>query len=434
MLFQRASFLAVWLSALVSAEVGLDIYRCSLCLSVAEEAISTGRNVNDACPNVFPADVCKELTLKGRVDGNDARQWCEAVGMCHSQTEAWRRTSSSNLDIRISKAYGSKGYDKLRVSVISNATIESDLFTYSAPFQYRWTDKVLNTGIISVTPGETTSIEIAGETFDIYVPSPTESVRGVIIADPCFMNDYVYCKYDTEFDMFNHSTALFNAINAHDDVQYWSILGDNFYDQSGEGTAMWFNALSKESKTKIFSSTPGNHDFWVNGGPRLRVKKDQLGNGFMQYYGQDVAASVESSEPYDFSVNPDAEDATAFSIPSAKNYFFYNQVGNTAFIGFSGAHSFDEMTPMFEEACTWAAAANPDVILLLGHWNHIGLGCSEGSTVPQAYDNIASLEACKAIVPKLQYVMGHEHCNMVTEPDLGYMVRKMCLIFFDYFL
>lgn len=38
-----------------------------------------------------------------------------------------------------------------------------------------------------------------------------------------------------------------------------NILGDNFYDQKGDNTGDWFNALSKSTKTKVLGSIPGNH-------------------------------------------------------------------------------------------------------------------------------------------------------------------------------
>lgn len=43
-------------------------------------------------------------------------------------------------------------------------------------------------------------------------------------------------------------------------------------------------------------------------------------------------------------------------------------------IGFSGAHTFDSQTALFDEACTWAQESNPAVVLLLTHWNSDGKG------------------------------------------------------------
>ena len=75
------------------------------------------------------------------------------------------------------------------------------------------------------------------------------------------------------------------------------------------------------------ASVPGNHDFWVNASPKLWTPKDQLGNGFMQWYAQDVAAAFSNeaagvSDPFDFSIDPDSEHADAYSIPSLSNFFW----------------------------------------------------------------------------------------------------------------
>lgn len=51
-------------------------------------------------------------------------------------------------------------------------------------------------------------------------------------------------------------------------------------------------------------------------------------------------------------------------------------------IGWSGAHSFGDQTGLFDEACAWATATNPDVVLLLTHWNSDGMGCDSTSTAP----------------------------------------------------
>ena len=43
-------------------------------------------------------------------------------------------------------------------------------------------------------------------------------------------------------------------------------------------------------------------------------------------------------------------------------------------------------------------------------------------TTPNVYREMAALEECKEIVPKMKYFMGHEHCNHIEETDVGYMV------------
>ncbi|CAE7413378.1 desi1 [Symbiodinium microadriaticum] len=227
--------------------------------------------------------------------------------------------------------------------------------------------------------------------------------------------------------MFDHLTELLNAINAHDDVSYWNILGDNFYDQKGDNTGAFFNALSRQSKSKVFGSVPGNHDFWINASPKLWTKKDQLGSGFMQFYAQDVAASeADPTIPYDFSADPDSADTSAENLPPLDNYFYFNQVGNVAFIGYSGAHDYSETEVYFEAACNWAAStAGIDTILLLGHWNSDGDGCDADMTVPEVYKAIAALPACQPLAPKIRYMLGHAHCNLIVEEDVGFMVGGM---------
>lgn len=159
----------------------------------------------------------------------------------------------------------------------------------------------------------------------------------------------------------------------------------------------------------------------MHGSPLLGVKEDQYANGFMQFYGQDVAASYHAEDgttPYDFSVNPNDK----LEIPALENFFFYHSIGNTAFIGYSGAHSFEDTLPYFEEACNWAESVNPAVVLLMGHWNGDGDGCSEDMTVPAAYTELLAIPACANIASRVRYVEGHTHCNRVVEEDVGFMV------------
>ena len=247
-------------------------------------------------------------------------------------------------------------------------------------------------------------------------------VRGVVLGDPCFQSDWVDCVYGRRLDIFNRTIELLNAMNAHNDVHYLQLLGDNFYDQEGSATHAWFQTLSLHSKSKLFGTVPGNHDYWINSSPEWYTQRDQLGNGFMQYYGIDTlaAGSGDAAPPFDFSVDPDDKQpgdpdrgtclcasasacvsatrpvtlpvtrphddttAGAWNLPKGENFFFYNQIGNTAFIGFSGAYAYDDMLPHFAEACAWAAGApGVEVVLLQGHWHAEGTGCSEQSATSE---------------------------------------------------
>jgi hypothetical protein len=119
--------------------------------------------------------------------------------MEESPRKSIRTQATPGLDVRVSKALGSRGYDKVRLSVIANHTISSDLFSYGSPFKYRWTSNsetgvnVLNTGIVTVTPGTTTKFAIEGQIVEVSIPKEKEGVRGVIIADPCFTSKYIVC-------------------------------------------------------------------------------------------------------------------------------------------------------------------------------------------------------------------------------------------------
>lgn len=107
----------------------------------------------------------------------------------------------------------------------------------------------------------------------------------------------------------------------------------------------------------MFLSTAGNHDYWALGLPTLAAHSDQFGNGFMQYYAQDTIAAKDNSTYFlDFSVDPDKHGGEA-RLPNPANFNFYTQIGNLAYIGFSGAYSFDATKKYFQEACDWLASA-----------------------------------------------------------------------------
>ena len=166
-----------------------------------------------------------------------SRDICRSKSFCptaESSLNAYARSphgSSAFMDVRVTKAMGNKGYDKIRLSIISNASIESTYFTYNSQFRYRWTGNYISTGIVTATPGKKTTFNIAGTNIEVYLPLENAGVRGVIVADPCFQSDWVNCAYQNTFQTFNHTTELLNAINEFDDVSFWNILGDNFYDQ-----------------------------------------------------------------------------------------------------------------------------------------------------------------------------------------------------------
>jgi hypothetical protein len=249
---------------------------CYVCSVSVEQALATNEmslirscnallgNEGDHLCRELETFLGKDFLVKKTSEDNDPRSICEMLNVClpyvdYSTLSTIGGSSSSALDIRVSKAYGSKGYDKIRLSVIStDAPVASELFTYSKQFQYRWTNFYLNTGIVTVAPGQISSFTIGEEIIDIFIPLENSPVRGAIFADPCFSNEFVWCTYGEKFNMLNRSTELLNAINSHQDNNFWMILGDNFYDQSGEPTAQWFSKLSQQTKSKVYAAVPGN--------------------------------------------------------------------------------------------------------------------------------------------------------------------------------
>jgi len=202
--------------------------------------------------------------------------------------------------------------------------------------------------------------------------------------------------------------SLFNALS---DVDFRVIVGDNFYDRDGGITSRFFSRLSAEAKAQFSLTVPGNHDFWTDGTPVAKSAADQFGNGFFQYYGMDAHAGKTwpLTAPFNLSVPPGLHG----HLPPAGNYFYYNKIGNTGFIGYSGAHSLEEHGELFAESCSYFdTEPRPEVIFLLGHWSEPGLGCPVGMSTPEVYRTLGGLGGCNH--GTLRYVMGHTHCNRVA--------------------
>ena len=51
---------------------------------------------------------------------------------------------------------------------------------------------------------------------------------------------------------------------------------DNFYDRKGTLTSTWMNQINLHSKSKIFATVAGNHDYWGFGTPLLGLNEDQV--------------------------------------------------------------------------------------------------------------------------------------------------------------
>lgn len=339
----------------------------------------------------------------------------------HSKMQAQKLQLTSGMDVRVTKAYGSKGYDKIRVSVISNVThpvTDDEFFTYQAPFQYKWTDKFLSSRELDVHEGENV-ISFAGNNVTYYHVPKNMPTRGIMIGDPCFYDLNLICEFGEKYQTYQKLTTLINLLAEDSTFSYYQILGDNFYDLTGKLGSMWMDSISPKAQSKIFGTVIGNHDINILGNPALHLPWDQWGNGFMQFYAMDSRTSVKNSTSgfIDFSVNPESK-----TLPVVDNFFWYWMIGNQAFIGYSGAHAYTETLPAFQEVCLWLKEQNPAVAFLTGHWNKVNDGCQEEMDVPDVLTELAKLPGCAEMGKRLKYVMGHVHSNLVTLPDQGFMV------------
>mmetsp|Transcript_8866 Transcript_8866/g.20713 ORF Transcript_8866/g.20713 Transcript_8866/m.20713 type:complete len:482 (+) Transcript_8866:133-1578(+) len=369
-------------------------YACAICADIvsAEPLLNAGEH---AC-SVFGA--CESINASTR----SCREFCP--DLAEQATMPSPVDIAPTLGLRVSKALGSKPYKLLRVSVVtrddrdtSTPLLGAKRFDYSAPFRFRWTENSLHSSLVRVVPGETTTLDVGGVPVRLSLPHSGEGAAGIMIADTCVsyasLTALVTCTYGVKYELARRLPALLDAFmsggNASSDpsseLSFWGMLGDNLYDRTGEVSSSFFDSLSLAVKSKPLLTVLGNHDYWILGTPRAATKWDQFGNGFMQFYAQDSYAASElqpgsPEAPFDFSSDPD--HGRAHNNPfggqkvSLPNTFFFNQIGNSGFIGFSGAYPIVETLPLLRDACA-ALAQTPgvDIVWLLGHWDMENLGC-----------------------------------------------------------
>jgi hypothetical protein len=268
--------------------------------------------------------------LVGRgVLGTDPSQNHPGIGYFENElraaTAAYARAASPR-DLRVAKGLGSRGYDQVRISVVSQGTAAAavDLRkmmgstgsvgpVYNDTFRYRWRGafdlgvartscgttnvynrsvhlgngydadcmlactadfprcghytyfkdlkvcelaghtcsyqlaplaeatyktaglNVLASAVATLQPGRNV-LRIAGQDVEVSLPRQGGGVRGVVVSDPCYSSRWVGCAHGLGWDAFNRTITLFNALAAAGDLDFFAILGDNFYDQDGRLT------------------------------------------------------------------------------------------------------------------------------------------------------------------------------------------------------
>lgn len=225
---------------------------------------------------------------------------------------------------------------------------------------------------------------------------------------------------------------MLNALFEKDSsLNFWALLGDNFYDQTGVLTKTLFARLSMDVKRRFHVVVPGNHDFWVGGTPASGNPADNFGMGQMQYFPQDTIASVlppqNDVQFLDFSIDPDVDKRWSQVQNPETNFLAYHKLGNVGFLTFSGAAQRVDMLPHFRRACQYFAATKPEVLLVLGHWNAENYGCHFGMATPEVHAELRTMPGCAELGNRMKYLDGHWHCNLprvepnATEPA-GFLI------------
>jgi len=325
-------------------------------------------------------------------------------------------SSALELDLRVSKAMHIRGYGKVRISVVDSGSADySGFFNYEAPFAHRWTGLHLHSVVKEVPSNGTAVFEIGGQRVELRLPAEGHRSRGLFFADPCVVSRDFTCPLAERFRTFDKLVDVVNTVVGSNEIDYWGIVGDNFYESSSPIGQIFFSQISLHAKAKPFLSVPGNHDFWISGQPPGKPW-DQFGNGFMQYYGQDTEAAVRNggATPFDFSASPEEHQ-----LPRLENFVFSHQIGDVGFFGYSGAHRWSELKPFTEKFCRWVNSTNTiRTVVVLGHWQRDDGGCVDTSA-PNVWSAISQQHECGEKL--VLFVDGHTHCNLVTQPGRGFM-------------
>merc|ERR1712194_687011 len=115
--------------------------------------------------------------------------------------------------------------------------------------------------------------------------------------------------FGQKFQTNTRTVELINTFVPDSSTDFWGIYGDNFYDRTGAISKDVFSRITVDAKSKLFTSVPGNHDYWVLGSSIVSSVADQCANGHMQFYGQDAKAAEgvpqgSDAAPFNFSIDP----------------------------------------------------------------------------------------------------------------------------------
>jgi len=334
----------------------------------------------------------------------------------------WNR-NDNGLDLRVTRGLGTKGYNKMRVSVVTQTySIFDDFeFQYKDKFQYRWHQNYLYSSLIDVEPGKDNHLTIAGNSINIRIPEQNKGTRGLLFADPCIMYNSCCCKNADNWHNLDKGTDFINEVMKDDQMDWFYILGDNFYDLDSTISKTWFQTLTIAAKSKILGMVGGNHDMWINGSPGSGRSSDQFGIGIMQWYAMDVAASIDN-DVYDFSINPDVTHDYQGTPNAANNNIWWHITGNVGMLGYNGAYTWDSLSQYFDKACEYFTKEEPAWVFLYGHWDGENLGCAHDMDAQSVFKKLSSYgNSCYGLRNKIKFFDGHKHCNYKINDD-GFLI------------
>lgn len=343
-----------------------------------------------------------------------------AMQLNHEQMRQELNYTSYPFNVRATKGMYSRGYNKVRLSVItrSRSPPSGMAWEYSNQFSWKWTDNYLHTSIVEVKPGKATTFTIDGNDVTIKLPEENKAVRGIFFADPCFTGASCCCAASQSRDyIFNRHTDMLNTLSQQDDIDFWYIGGDNFYDDSDYWTKTFFEALNTEAKTKMNGMVLGNHDYWLMGNQYKGRWQDQLGIGMTQYYAQDTLSAVYSNNGIPFNWDTDPTNKYTWGPPPVdeKNAIWWVKIGNLGILGYSGAYRWDQYEGYVDQACQ--AFSNDEgvkFLLVLSHWDNRDTSYGEQweMDAPSFVGKMKNMGSCAPLKYRLKYIDGHDHNNV----------------------
>lgn len=142
----------------------------------------------------------------------------------------------------------------------------------------------ITTGIERLTPGTSKTIWVGpGGTASIKLPELGASVKGIIIADPCIDGTFGYpCTFGPAYDILNNLSAFLNLISK--EIDYYGMLGDNFYDLNGTLTEKFFNKLDARTKSVPFLTV--RLGLFIYRSNKLTRKADSRKPRFLEFWSQ----------------------------------------------------------------------------------------------------------------------------------------------------